>query len=148
MKTKALPVSRQPFQSWPGLTARVPDFIALTKPRVMAPAVFTAGVGMVIFGFGGPIHGAMAVAGGTIFFALPARSSLGRRADRWVSQRLFVFSISYLILLFAAILADHHGDRWSTGYVAGIDRGPVRAECLTYAVRAARDCTWFTVVED
>jgi len=42
MKTTALPVSRQQFPPLSGLIARLPDFIALTKPRVMALAVFTA----------------------------------------------------------------------------------------------------------
>jgi protoheme IX farnesyltransferase len=51
MKTTTLPVSRQQFPShcfgsWSGLITRVPDFIALTKPRVMALAVFTAAVGV------------------------------------------------------------------------------------------------------
>src|SRR5258708_3761148 len=48
MKTTALPALRQQFPSWSGLITRVPDFIALTKPRVMALAVFTAAVGLLI----------------------------------------------------------------------------------------------------
>jgi hypothetical protein len=47
MKTTALPVSRQQFPSWSRLITRVSDFIALTKPRVMALAVFTAAAGLV-----------------------------------------------------------------------------------------------------
>ena len=42
MKTTALPVPHQQFLSWSALITRIPDFIALTKPRVMALAVFTA----------------------------------------------------------------------------------------------------------
>jgi protoheme IX farnesyltransferase len=48
MKTTAFPVSRLEFPSWSGLTARVPDFIALMKPRVMVLAAFTAAVGLFI----------------------------------------------------------------------------------------------------
>ena len=48
MKTTAFPVSRLQFPSWSGLTTRVPDFIALMKPRVMVLAVFTAAVGLFI----------------------------------------------------------------------------------------------------
>ena len=48
MKTTAFPVSRLHFPSWSGLTARVPDFIALMKPRVMVLAVFTTAVGLFI----------------------------------------------------------------------------------------------------
>jgi hypothetical protein len=47
MKTTALPVSREQFQSWSGLITRVPDFIALTEPRVTALAVFTLTAGLV-----------------------------------------------------------------------------------------------------
>ena len=48
MKTTALPVSRRQLQLWSGLIARLPDFIALTKPRAMALAVFTAAVGVFV----------------------------------------------------------------------------------------------------
>jgi protoheme IX farnesyltransferase len=34
--------------------------------------------------------------------------------DRHAAQRLFLFSISYLFLLFAALLADSTGDRSSS----------------------------------
>jgi len=52
MKTPAVPFSRAQFPSLAGLLTRVPDFIALMKPRVMALAVFTALVGMAI----APVH--------------------------------------------------------------------------------------------
>jgi protoheme IX farnesyltransferase len=74
-----------------------------------------------------------------VFIALAAKLSRSRGADRRAVHRLFVFSISYLFLLFAALLADHQIDRWSTAgakYGARIDHGPVHAECMTYAVRA------------
>jgi protoheme IX farnesyltransferase len=48
MNTTALPISRLPLPSRSGLIARLPDFLALMKPRVMALAVFTALVGMMI----------------------------------------------------------------------------------------------------
>jgi protoheme IX farnesyltransferase len=61
MKTTAFPVSRLQFPSWSGLTARVPDFIALMKPRVMVLAVFTAAVGLFVApGDFDPLIGAMA----------------------------------------------------------------------------------------
>ena len=64
MKTTALPVSRQQFPSWSGLIARVPDFIALTKPRVMALAVFTAAVGLFVApGQLDPLLGAISLIG-------------------------------------------------------------------------------------
>jgi heme o synthase len=48
MKTTAIALSRLRATSRPNLAARVPDFIALTKPRVMALAVFTALVGLMM----------------------------------------------------------------------------------------------------
>jgi protoheme IX farnesyltransferase len=74
MKTTALPVSRQQFPSqrfpsqrfpsWSGLITRVPDFIALTKPRVMALAVFTAAVGLFMApGHLDPLLGAVSLIG-------------------------------------------------------------------------------------
>src|SRR4029077_9545686 len=64
MKTTALPVSRLQFTPWSGLTARVPDFIALMKPRVMVLAVFTAAVGLFIApGNVDPLLGAVSIIG-------------------------------------------------------------------------------------
>src|SRR5882724_1471527 len=64
MKTTALPVSRQQFPSWSGLITRVPGFIALTKPRVMALAVFTAAVGLFMApGHLDPLLGAVSLIG-------------------------------------------------------------------------------------
>jgi heme o synthase len=48
MKTAAFPLSRLQLASRSSLAARLPDFITLMKPRVMALAVFTALVGMMI----------------------------------------------------------------------------------------------------
>src|SRR5258707_8639849 len=48
MKTTAIPVSQLRLPSRSRLTARLPDFLALMKPRVMLLAVFTAVVGLVI----------------------------------------------------------------------------------------------------
>jgi heme o synthase len=48
MKTTAIALSRLRLASWSNLAARVPDFITLMKPRVMALAVFTALVGLMI----------------------------------------------------------------------------------------------------
>jgi heme o synthase len=48
MKTIAIALSRPRSASRPGLAGRLPCFIALMKPRVMALAVFTALVGLMI----------------------------------------------------------------------------------------------------
>jgi heme o synthase len=48
MKTTAIAAPRPMFPSWLRLTARLPDFVTLMKPRVMLLAVFTALVGLTI----------------------------------------------------------------------------------------------------
>jgi protoheme IX farnesyltransferase len=48
MKTTAIPAARPPLRSTSRLAERLPDFLALTKPRVMVLAVFTAFVGLII----------------------------------------------------------------------------------------------------
>jgi heme o synthase len=48
MKTSATLVPRFPLATQSGLAARVPYFVTLMKPRVMALAVFTAFVGMMV----------------------------------------------------------------------------------------------------
>jgi protoheme IX farnesyltransferase len=62
-------------------------------------------------GFAGPMYGVMAIACGAIFVALAFQLHGSEASDRQAAQRLFVFSISYLFLLFAALLADRMSDR-------------------------------------
>jgi protoheme IX farnesyltransferase len=62
MKTAVIPVSRVALPSWSRLTARLADFVSLTKPRVMSLAVFTALVGLVIApGHLDPLLGSIAI---------------------------------------------------------------------------------------
>jgi heme o synthase len=62
MKTTAMPASRLRLASWSGLSARLADFVALAKPRVMLLAVFTAIVGLTIApGDLDPLHASIAV---------------------------------------------------------------------------------------
>jgi heme o synthase len=123
-----------------------------TALRILCDSVLLVSTSLLpfILGFAGPIYAATAVVSGTVFIALGARLSRSRGADRRAAHRLFVFSISYLFLLFAALLADHYSDRWSTmaaTYAARIDHDREHAERMTYVVRAARDCTGFTAGE-
>jgi heme o synthase len=87
-----------------------------------------------ILGFAGTIYGATAVVSGTVFVSLGAELNSSRGANRRAAQRLFVCSISYLFLLFAALLADHYSDLWSrTAATCGapIGHAPVHAARLT-----------------
>jgi heme o synthase len=62
MKTAAIPAPRLPLRSASRLVVRLPDFVALTKPRVMVLAVFTAFVGLIIApGRLDPLLGSVAV---------------------------------------------------------------------------------------
>jgi heme o synthase len=62
MKTTAIAASRLLFPSWPRLTARLPEFATLMKPRVMLLAVFTALVGLMIApGHLDPLLGSVAI---------------------------------------------------------------------------------------
>src|ERR1700674_1440002 len=62
MKTTAIATSRLLFPSWLRLTARLPDFVTLMKPRVMLLAVFTALVGLMIApGHLDPLFGSVAI---------------------------------------------------------------------------------------
>jgi heme o synthase len=63
-------------------------------------------------GFAGALYGATAGTCGAIFIVL-ALQLVRNPPDRRAAHRLFVFSISYLFLLFAALLADHSRDPWS-----------------------------------
>jgi protoheme IX farnesyltransferase len=62
-------------------------------------------------GYAGAIYGVIALASGAIFLALALQLRSGQEGDRQAAQRLFLFSISYLFLLFAALLTNSTGDR-------------------------------------
>ena len=64
-----------------------------------------------VLGFAGALYGALAAISGALFVAIALRLSRMRDGDAPVAQRLFVFSIAYLFLLFAALLSDHRGGR-------------------------------------
>jgi protoheme IX farnesyltransferase len=59
-----------------------------------------------VLGFAGPAYGATAVVSGAILMVLGVQLTGRRKADRKAANRLFVFSIVYLFLLFAALLAS------------------------------------------
>jgi protoheme IX farnesyltransferase len=64
-------------------------------------------------GFAGALYGVVAPASGAAFLALALQLRRSQQSDRQAAQRLFLFSISYLFLLFAALLASSIGDRSS-----------------------------------
>jgi protoheme IX farnesyltransferase len=65
-------------------------------------------------GFAGTPYGATAGVCGAFFVVLALRLSRSSEADRRAPHRLFAFSIVYLFVLFAALLADNGSNRWSS----------------------------------
>jgi len=59
-----------------------------------------------VLGFAGPIYGAIGAICGALFLGLAFRLSGSEAADRPAARRLFVFSIVYLFVLFAALMID------------------------------------------
>jgi protoheme IX farnesyltransferase len=62
-------------------------------------------------GYAGVLYGVVALASGAVFLALASQLRRSLESDRRAAQRLFLFSISYLFLLFAALLTNSIGDR-------------------------------------
>jgi protoheme IX farnesyltransferase len=61
-------------------------------------------------GFAGAAYGAIAAICGALFLVLAVQLNRSIGADRRTAQRLFLFSIAYLFVLFAALLIDHRGE--------------------------------------
>jgi protoheme IX farnesyltransferase len=78
-------------------------------------------------GFAGTIYGAVAAVCGALFVVLAWRLRRKSAADRRAASRLFVFSIFYLFVLFAALLADRGEDRRASTWSAYTSTTSVQA---------------------
>jgi protoheme IX farnesyltransferase len=92
-----------------------------------------------MLGFAGTIYGVTVAVCGGLFVLLAYQLNRSIEADRRAAHRLFVFSIFYLFVLFAAVLIDHGSSSsspmpWSHG-ARGIsvhaESGAVRSACCT-----------------
>jgi protoheme IX farnesyltransferase len=91
-----------------------------------------------VFGFAGAIYGAIAAICGALFLLLASQLNRSIEADRRAAHRLFVFSIFYLFVLFAALLVDHGSGSFSPMRSSHGGRGvSVHAELKSGAVRSA-----------
>ncbi len=91
-----------------------------------------------VLGFAGAIYGAIVAICGALFLLLAFQLSRSVRASRRIAHRLFVFSIFYLFVLFAALLIDHGSGSFSSTWSSHGGRGvPVHAGLLPGAVRSA-----------
>jgi heme o synthase len=95
-----------------------------------------------VLGFASTAYSAIAAICGALFLLLALQLTRNVAADRRTAQRLFVFSISYLFVLFAALLIDHgggsfsparssHDDRAGTSVHAELPSGAIRSGCCT-----------------
>jgi protoheme IX farnesyltransferase len=89
-------------------------------------------------GFAGTVYGAIAAICGAFFLLLARQLHRSIEADRRAAHRLFVFSIFYLFVLFAAILVDHRGESFSLMRASHIGRsdGRLHAEPMPGTVRS------------
>jgi protoheme IX farnesyltransferase len=87
---------------------------AATTRQILIYSVLLAPVSVLpsALGFAGMAYAATAAISGAIFVALALRLRRSGDPDGRDASRLFAFSIVYLFLLFAALLADHRGDWW------------------------------------
>jgi protoheme IX farnesyltransferase len=90
-----------------------------------------------VMGFAGAVYGAIAAICGALFLLLAVQLNRSIEADRRAAHRLFVFSIFYLFVLFAALLIDHGSGSFSPMRSSHNSRGvSVHAELLPDAVRS------------
>jgi len=91
-----------------------------------------------MLGFAGAIYGVIVAICGALFLLLARQLNRSLEADRRAAHRLFVFSIFYLFVLFAALLIDHGSGSFSPTQSSHGGRGvSVHAELLPGAVRSA-----------
>jgi protoheme IX farnesyltransferase len=92
-----------------------------------------------VLGFAGPAYGATAAICGVLFLLLAGQLNRTTGADRRAAHRLFLFSISYLFVLFAALLIEHGANSFSAMRAARDGRTieSVHAELRPGTVRSA-----------
>ena len=89
-------------------------------------------------GFAGTMYGVVALVCGAILIVLALRLRRSKETGRQAAHRLFVFSIFYLFVLFAALLASNTRNRWSpvaSALATPTAAAPLRAQCLAPSVR-------------
>jgi protoheme IX farnesyltransferase len=92
-----------------------------------------------VLGFASAVYGVIAATCGALFLLLACQLNRSIGADHRAAHRLFVFSISYLFLLFAALLVDHSSDPLSLmrSSLDGRNAGSVNAELLPGEVHSS-----------
>jgi protoheme IX farnesyltransferase len=89
---------------------------AATTRQILIYSVFLVPISLLpwAFGFAGAIYGAVALICGALFVMLAWQLRRAGENNRRAAHRLFAFSIVYLFMLFAALLASNTGNRWAS----------------------------------
>ena len=89
---------------------------AATTRQILAYALLLVPISLLpwALGFAGALYGAVALVSGTFFVVLALGLHRSSETDRRAAHRLFAFSILYLFVLFAALLANHPSNRTSS----------------------------------
>ena len=92
-----------------------------------------------VLGFASTVYGVIAAISGALFLLLARQLNSTVGADRRAAHRLFVFSISYLFVLLAALLIDQGRNSFPSmrSSLDGRTAGSVHAELLPDTVRSA-----------
>ena len=94
-----------------------------------------------MLGFAGALYAAIALLGGATFVGLALRLHRSRGTNRQAAHRLFAFSIVYLFVLFAALLASSGANRGPASFstrVAPTDVTSMQTGSPARPVRIAR----------
>jgi protoheme IX farnesyltransferase len=88
---------------------------AATTRQILIYSVFLVPISLVpwALGFADTVYGAVALLFGALFVVLAWQLRKAGEANRQAAHRLFAFSIVYLFVLFAALLASNISNRWS-----------------------------------
>jgi protoheme IX farnesyltransferase len=101
-----------------------------------------------VLGFASTLYGVIAAICGALFLALALQLNSSAGTDRRAAHRLFVFSISYLFVLFAVLPIDHGGGSFPAMRSSRDARiaGSVRAEPLPGLIRGGYGTVNFSEV--
>ena len=89
---------------------------AATTRQILIYSIFLVPISLLpwAFGFAGAIYGAVSLICGALFIVLAWQLRRAGENNRRAAHRLFAFSIAYLFMLFAALLASNACDRWAS----------------------------------
>ena len=111
-----------------------------TTRQILAYALLLAPVALLpwVLGFAGTFYAAIALASGAVLVVLARRLQTSPATDRRAAYRLFAFSILYLFALFAALMANHNGNRVSSTHAASDLAIPVIASTSDLLLQATK----------